>query len=32
MDEKNIDKIVNVYAKRENVDKFVYVADMSEII
>lgn len=30
--EKDVDKIVETYAKRENVDKFAHVADMSEII
>ena len=30
--QENIDKIVDVYAKRIDVDKFAHVADMSEII
>ena len=32
LEQEHIDKIVDAYAKRENVDKFAHVADMSEII
>ena len=32
LEQKHIDKIVDAYAKRENVDKFAHKADMSEII
>ena len=32
MEQEHIDKIVDAYAKRENIDKFAHVADMSEII
>ena len=32
LEQEHIDKIVDAYSKRENVDKFAHVADMSEII
>ena len=32
LEQEHIDKIVDAYAKRENVDKFAHKADMSEII
>ena len=32
LEQEHIDNIVDAYAKRENVDKFAHVADMSEII
>lgn len=32
LEQEHIDKIVDAYAKRENIDKFAHKADMSEII